>query len=374
MSGCSFKYFLEDEPELEARLDRFLARLGEDLGQQPFHRGVSALVLGGGYGRGEGGVFRADEAGAAALYNDLEFYVFVADPGQAAAIAAWCHRWERDGTQELGIDVEFKRLPAAVFQTAAPTMFYFDLLQGHRVVWGSGQVLVDAPALLCDAAQIPLSEPARLLFNRGTGLLFARWVLAEKSGDPEGFAQRNHAKARLALGDAVLAAAGRHDGLCRERARRIAADDFPVPPDFARIRAWHARGVEFKLRPRHRQPGLAALVAENRELTGAWLDTFLWLESRRLGTPFTGGGAYVAASARLFPASSRVRNLLLHVRDRVRRQAALPGWFDYPRGALQRALVAAHCPDVGEERAARCLGESRETWRAAYRRWWTFYN
>ena len=374
MSRCRYSYFLEDEPALEARLDAFLGRLGDDLGQQPFQRGVAALVLGGGYGRGEGGVFRADDAGAAALYNDLEFYVFVADSGAEAALAGWCHRWERDGTAELGIDVEFKRLPAGVFRTAAPTMFYFDLLQGHRLVWGSGQLLIDAPATLSDPAQIPLSEPARLLFNRGTGLLFARWQLADYPADPDGFVQRNHAKARLALGDAVLAAAGRHDGSCRERSRRLAAGSFPAPANFARIQAWHAQGVEFKLRPRHRRLEPAALATENRELTAAWLETFLWLETRRLDTPIADGRAYAALPRRLFPASSRVHNLLLHVRDRLRRGAALPGWLDYPRGALQRALVAAHSPNVGEPQAAVCLGATRDTWRAIYRRWWACYN
>lgn len=374
MSGCRFKYFLEDEPALEAQLDDFLARLAADLGRQTFHAHVASLVLGGGYGRGEGGVFRADTAGAAALYNDLEFYVFVANSAAEPAIAAWCHRWEKDGTAELEIDVEFKRLGAGVLLTAAPTMFYFDLLQGHQVVWGSSQILVDAPATLRDPTQIPLSEPARLLFNRGSGLLFARWLLNEKSGDTAGFAERNHAKARLALGDAVLAVAGRHDGQCRERARRIAASDFPTPPGFARIRSWHAQGVEFKLRPRHRNPGRDALIEENGELTAAWLETFLWLESRRLGVEFAEGHAYVVKSGRLFPETSRAKNFLLHVRDRARRHAAVPGWFDYPRGALQRALVAAHTPGLGEELAAACLGEKTGSWRGAFRRWWGFYN
>jgi hypothetical protein len=368
------RYFLESEPALAATLDGFLARLAADLDAQPFSGGVAALVLGGGYGRGEGGVFRATEPGRAQLYNDLEFFVFVRDRAAAAPLGQWCHHWERAGTAELGIDVEFKVLPAAVVATAEPTMFYFDLRQGHRLVWGDGELLVHAPVAWRDPARLPLSEPVRLLFNRGSGLLFARWRLEEQPEDPDGFVERNHAKVRLALADAVLAAAGRHDGSCLERARRLAADDFPQPPRFASLRTWHARGVEFKLRPRHVRPGTVALAEENRALTAAWLDTFLWLESRRLGADFPGAAAYLGRNGRLFPGSSCVSNFLRHARDRARRGTALPGWLDYPRGALQRALVAAHSPELGEAEAAGCIGERRASWRAGYRRWWGCYN
>lgn len=366
-------YFLTDEPALAATLEGFLNRLGRDLAAQAFDRGVAALVLGGGYGRGEGGVFRSADAGRPALYNDLEFYVFVSDRRIAPELDAWCHRWERQGTAELGIDVEFKRLPADIFQSTAPTMFYFDLLQGHRLVRGDDNLLANAPSHLRDPGQIPLSEPVRLLFNRGSGLLFARWRLAEQPDDVDGFVERNHAKVRLALADAVLAAAGRHDGSCVERQRRIADGNFEAPGWFDRVRQWHEAGVQFKLEPRHRHPGADVLAAENRELTDAWLATFLWLESRRLGATIATGREYLQLSSRLFPDTSRGRNFLLHIRDRMRRGSALPGWVDYPRAALQRTLVAAHSDD-DERRAAATVGASIDTWRDTYRCWWGFYN
>jgi hypothetical protein len=287
-------------------------------------------------------------------------------------VAAWCHRWAQAGTAELGIDVEFKLLAATALATAEPTMFYFDLLQGHRLVWGDPGVLQPAPAALRDPQRLPLSEPARLLFNRGSGLLFARWRLEDAPDDPDGFVERNHAKARLALADAVLAAAGRHDGSCRRRAERIARGDFPTPPSFAALQAWHADGVRFKLQPRHRRPGAAALAAENRALAAAWRETFLWLEARRLRVELPDSRAYVHHRGRLFPATHRRVNFLLHVRDRLRRGAALPGWSDYPRAALQRALVAGLAGDAAA--AALCLGSTAADWRTDYRRWWGCYN
>jgi hypothetical protein len=125
------RYIIEDEPALTGVLDAFLVELAKDLARQAWWRPAHALVLAGGYGRGEGGVFRTADGAPAALYNDLEFYLLLASPADEAAAAAWCHGWEIAGTARLGIDVEFKRLPAGVFLSAAPSMFYFDLLQGR---------------------------------------------------------------------------------------------------------------------------------------------------------------------------------------------------------------------------------------------------
>jgi hypothetical protein len=367
-------FFVDDEPALAARLADFLGRLARDLDVQAWRAGAAALVLAGGYGRGEGGVFREREGGEAELYNDVEFFLFLRPGADAGAAGRWCEGWEKAGTAELGVDVEFKRDAAGVLRDGAPTMFWHDLLQGHRVVWGDAGLLAGAPERLRDPAGLPAAEATRLLFNRGSGLWFSRLKLEAGRAEDGGFIQRNHQKARLALGDAVLALAGRHHGLCEERARRIAAGGFDTPPGWARIVAWHAEGVAFKLRPRHRERTAAELAGDQAGLTAAWLEVFLWVEGRRLGKVFSGAAGYVEFKGRLFPETPRLRNAALHARDRMRRGEALPmgGWPDYPRAALQRALVAAL--GGGAEAGARWLGVGAGGYAAAYARWWARYN
>lgn len=367
------RFFVDDEPALAARLAGFLARLAADLEAQDWRGGAVALVLAGGYGRGEGGVFRASEGGTAELYNDLEFFLFLREGADGAA-ADWCAKWERDGTAELGIDVEFKREGAGAVTAGAPTMFLHDLVQGHRVVWGETALLAGAPETLRDPRRLPASEATRLLFNRGSGLWFARLRLERGRAEDFGFIERNHMKARLALGDAVLALAGRHHGLCEERGRRIAAGGFDVPAGWARIVAWHQEGVAFKLRPRHRATEAGALAAAQAELTAAWLEVFLWVEGRRLGRVFATGEAYARGAGRLFPDTPAWRNAALNARDRLKRGEALPvrGWADYPRAALQRALVAALAG--GAAAGGLCIGVSDTEFPAAYARWWARYN
>jgi hypothetical protein len=366
------RFFVDDEPALAARLEDFLNRLSRDLEAQSWRAGAAALVLAGGYGRGEGGVFRKTEDSPAELYNDLEFFLFLKPGADANAAARWCEGWEKSGTAELGIDVEFKRDAATVLRTGSPTMFFHDLLQGHRMVWGDASLLADAPSRLRDPAALPASEATRLLFNRGSGLWFSKARMVAGRAEDAGFIERNHMKARLALGDAVLALSGGHHGLCEERARRIAAGGFSTPPGWARIAAWHAEGVAFKLRPRHRAASVGELAGAQAELAAAWMETFLWVEGRRFGRTFVSAADYAEFGGRLFPESPRWRNVALHLRDRLRRGEALSGAADYPRAALQRALVAALAGDVSA--AGLRLGVAEDDYAAAYARWWGRYN
>lgn len=375
-------YFPEEAPELALRLDRFLNGLANRLAAAPFASGVTALVLAGGYGRGEGGVFREDGRGEPRLYNDLEFFLLLGDPAIEPLAAEWCRRESHAGDAEIGIEVEFKLLAASALRSARPSMFYYDLAAAHRVVWGDRRFLGELPSGLKDPALIPAHECTRLLFNRGSGLFYSRCALAAEA-DPrtgDGFVERNHAKVRLALADAVLATNGRYHYSCLERNRRLGEPLAAVPPDWRVITAWHADGVEFKLRPRHRRPGRAGLADAQRELAQVWLRTFLWAEGIHLQRAFADASAYADAPGRLHPHSRRIRNLLLHVRDRVRRGGALPGWTDYPRAALQRALVRLVDPASGPgdlARAGQALGGVAPAWadlEAAYARWWRCYN
>ncbi|MEI8341749.1 MAG: hypothetical protein WCH43_09475 [Verrucomicrobiota bacterium] len=373
------RYFPDEEPGLASVLDEFLASLKEDLHRQTWVGSVRALLLAGGYGRGEGGVFRESEHSAPQLYNDLEFFVLIADHAPLAPVEAWCATHAHRGEEKTGIEVEFKLLRRSALSQGAPSMFFYDLLSANRLVFGEREFLDSLPESLRIPALIPLHEAARLLFNRGSGLFYSRVALERndvRAGN--GFIERNHAKVRLALADAVLAANGRYHFSCRERHLRITGPLPFTPPDWPTLVAWHGEGVEFKLHPRHCFPPAAELRESQGKITALWLSTFLWLESRRLGRNFSGPGEYAAFRGRLFPGMNPMRNLALHARDRIRRGGALPHWFDYPRAALQRSLVCVLQPEPDDPQAARELAlrgdESIDVIHDAYLGWWKYYN
>jgi len=372
-------YVVEDEPALTERLDRYLHEVAERLAKSPAAADTMALVLSGGYGRGEGGVFRGED-GQAQLYNDLEFYLFTKSGAVAAEVQEWVHQEEQDGTALLGIDVEFKCLGIGALRHGEPSMFYYDLLQGNQLIWGDPDWAKGLPEVLVDAEAIPLHEATRLMFNRGSGLFFSRCALA--LGDDRvtsGFVQRNHAKARLALGDAVLAANGRYHYFCRERGKRVAAGLNQVPPDWERLQRWHAEGVAFKLQPQHTLAEMGALQETQAQLAEAWGETFRWLEGLRLSTTFPDAASYANYRGRLFPEIPQLRNALLRVRDLKSRGGALGRWMDYPRGELQRILVqlvdSSGDPDLAKlQRRLGGKGSDWPTTETAFIRWWNYYN
>ena len=76
------RFTLDGSPELEQHLSALCQRVGERIRAMIPAGDLEGVLLGGGYGRGEGGVLRS--VGRDLPYNDLEFYVFVKGSGVLA--------------------------------------------------------------------------------------------------------------------------------------------------------------------------------------------------------------------------------------------------------------------------------------------------
>src|SRR5438094_311977 len=117
------RYFPGDGVELERlreKLDAYLRELAERLRAQPWARDIAFLLLAGGYGRGEGGVFFSSrESGAEPqLYNDLEFYLVLKKRAAANPARRWCAEESHRGEAATGIEVEFKILALGALERA----------------------------------------------------------------------------------------------------------------------------------------------------------------------------------------------------------------------------------------------------------------
>jgi hypothetical protein len=375
--GEMSRYFPgNDAPELRELLDEYLAGLGKRLGVAAFAGEVAFMLLGGGYGRGEGGVFVAED-GRRSLYNDLEFYLVLKSGAAEGAAGQWCGEESHTGEHETGIEVEFKILTLAALSGAQPSMYYYDLLAAHRLIFGDAGLVAGLPARLQDAALIPAHDATRLLFNRGTGLYYAGLRLADGEGDST-FVERNHAKARLAFGDAVLTMNGRYTWSCRDRRTAFNAGPEQRPANFEKLAVWYEAAVEFKFHPVHESPPVEVLRERQRELLAAWRELFLWTESLRLKRTFASVEEYAEYKGRLFPEFPVGRNVALHLRDRLKRGNPPGGWLDYPRAPLQRALALLLTEGGDLKGAGALLGLGRGATSSevvtAYRKWWGFYN
>lgn len=333
--SASQRFTLDGSDELEAKLNA--VSVAATLGVRrivPENR-LEGLVLGGSYGRGEGGVFRT---GCSDLpYNDLEFFTFVNgscrlnERRYASALQDLSHELSRVAE----VEVEFKILSRSKLADSPISMAYHDLTVGHRRLWGD----VDLFGMCqhhCKSSLIPRHEATRLLFNRSSGLLFAEARLRKSrlSDEDRSFVGRNHAKAQLGIGDAVLTALGHYDASCRERGRRLQALT-PVEGCewFNQVRFHHDSGVRFKLHPS--EPSPSGFETMQRELSDLSLSVWLWIEGHRLGRHFVSALDYAASAENKCSEHPPVRNLLINA---LVLRRVWPGPFRYPREKLFNSM------------------------------------
>lgn len=314
LPGTNPRFTADGSAELEAHLARTCAKIAAGIrGLIPPGR-LDAVILGGGYGRGEGGVLHTPAGDRP--YNDLEFYVCLRGNRHLneQRFGRALHVLGEILTPQAGIEVEFKITSLAEFTRSAISMFSYDLAIGHRWLVGREEMLARC-AHHRAAENIPLAEATRLLMNRCTGLLFAqdRLMRREFTGADADFVRRNIAKAQLALGDAVLVAYGRYDWSARERHVRLlslpARETLPWMDDVCRH---HAAGVEFKLHPERCTATREALRATFAPLAALAEKIWLWTERRRLGILFGSARDYAMSRPNKCPEGSPARNMLVN--------------------------------------------------------------
>lgn len=324
-------YSIHGSVAFNARLHETLLRLGSDtegfLGDN-----LVALILGGGYGRGEGAVIHVD--GHEMPYNDLDLFIVVVNKG-----AVPMDRLNAVGApyaDELRIHVDFSRPLTLQDVSQWPNwLMWYDLLNGHVVLTGPQDILSrHAPATL--KAPLDAVEGTKLLLNRGAGLLWALRVVRniEKLPD-EDFVMRNYYKCALALGDALLISHGRYATAYTGRDDRFAAlENHEQEVAAFDLGLLYRNALRFKFRPdRDDFEAVDALGLES--LAGKWGAVFLHVEAKRTGLNWSSLDDYVAWNGVRESEQNAPSRL---VRNIVRNLQMGNLTVRYPREALYRRL------------------------------------
>ena len=120
---------------------------------------LTAIILVGGFGRGEGSVRIIN--GTVKPLNDYDLVVVSEDYTKSHALSKLSKRL----AQKIGIDfVDIGLLSPRALSFLSPAIFSYDLKYGSRVIYGDPNVLEQIPNYLSE--DIPLCEGMRLLFNR----------------------------------------------------------------------------------------------------------------------------------------------------------------------------------------------------------------
>jgi hypothetical protein len=217
--------------------------------------GVALYVMGG-YGKGEGGVEWSE--GRERLSNNVDLLLLTSDERTAAGarrlLAQLGDQLQAAAGLDVPVDVGVQDLGS--LRRAGRRVMWFDLREGHRVVFGPPDLL---PRIL-PADCTPLAwDVEDLVVNRVAPVVLGR--LALRAGGSVGALRRplvrHMHKAVVAMGDALLFRAGQLTWSYREKGRRL-EELAGVPPFF---RARYRQAVEFRLRPSYDRLGSRRALA-----------------------------------------------------------------------------------------------------------------
>jgi hypothetical protein len=283
-------YARHASPEFNKRLDAALRAIVEDL-KAVLGRNLLAVVLGGGYGRGEGGVVRRGDRECP--YNDVDLCLVVRWklPFPQASLQRVAERHHA----ALGVEIDLGR-PQTIggIRRWPPWLRWFDLVHGHIVLHGDSRVIAgNAPSTVAEGI-LPI-EAMRLLLNRGAGLVWAHRVVrgCEPPPDPD-FVRRNYYKCAQALADGILIAHGRYSPQTSERLDRFAAlaEGNEGVAELG-LQDAYARSLAFKLRP-DQAPPIEPAEKALEAMGGLWGRVVLHVEGLRTGRGWRSLDEYVA--------------------------------------------------------------------------------
>ena len=225
------RFVARDSPAVDALVADAVAKIGAEI-EALRVPDLDGVVLGGGYGRGEGGVL--SEGAGDRPSNDLDFFAITvpgASTGGLRAVADALAPVGEAWTARLGVDVDFVvRTPWRIRHDQVRVMIQ-ELIRGYVDVAGRPGSELFGDIARRPPEDLPWTEAVRLLVNRGVGL-----TLARTSGDGA-FVERNVNKCVLGAGDAVLIARHAYAWRAEERA---AALGWPA----------YDAAVEWKFRPK----------------------------------------------------------------------------------------------------------------------------
>lgn len=296
-----------------------------------------ALILGGGYGRGEGACIVKE--GKEFPYNDFDLFIVTKGP---VDLPKQIHDITAEYGKQLEIEVDIGvPLPIGTLAKLPHSLMFQDLLSGHMVITGDPNVLkTHVPAHLADP--LPAVEALRLLLNRGAGLLQAfqeafqmELDSTHRLPDPD-FIRRNQQKCALALGDSLLIAKGLYRPPLQSR-RSLLQEHIGeiLPSGRDSILANYLQAADFKLNPQSlalRQP----TVSELEVLAKEWVRILLWTEQLRTGRNWTDAEAYADDTYIREPLQHSPRNLARNVLKQLK--TGTVSWR-YPRETLYGTLA-----------------------------------
>jgi len=343
-AGCQgfmmYKYSVYGSDDFHRYIDDVLNQIRKRLFEEISAHQIKALVLGGGYGRSEGGVWL--DNGEEKLYNDLDFFVFSArlPYWTRAKLENKLNKLHQELSEIYGLDVDFSPIVAASkLPKTDISLMYYDLKYAHKVIYGNPHIMSNLPEFR--AEDIPEIEALRLLLNRGMGLFFAyEYICSQGWADQRDFILRNIHKAYQALAEAILIFEHKYHSSVLVRMNLIEEISFSAYCSNENLKQLILESMKFKLLPHISPFSQSELLQLYQDALSSFRDVYFSLWALYFGSDALSYEQYLQylKRKRELQASRMIKNLLLNLRDLPLRAIVGKAGLMYPRERLYQAL------------------------------------
>ncbi|MFA7056200.1 MAG: hypothetical protein WC155_01390 [Candidatus Cloacimonadales bacterium] len=271
------KYTLSGSQEFDNLIDNQLKQIKEEILNLIPPCDIVAILLGGGYGRGEGGVFIKD--GKEYPYNDYDLFVILKNVGivKKKKYQKKMELIHEKFTPLFKIDVDVGPLQTVNAISKAPFwMMWYELRNGHIMLWGN--ILVKNYFPDYHDSKMPLMEAYRLMLNRGVGLLLCKKHFdTYEEQESQDFILRNIRKAQLAMGDAFLIKKHKFHYSYKQRNANFANLNSDEDLKKLGIEEHYRIAYSFKERPHSPQLSKKECYQEYKEVLALYEKVYNWL-------------------------------------------------------------------------------------------------
>jgi hypothetical protein len=215
------KLTIKGSSDFELKLSQVLENIALDVELLINKDLYEAIILIGGYGRGEGGVVLIN--GEEFPHNNFDFLVISNEISQKdkAYLSEKCQIIFDMHTKPLGILVEFSVISSLKLKNCEPLVITYDMKYGHKLICGNAISLVKNKNF--ELQNIPSWDIRNLIVNRGTLLIINDLMLKKDNLDKKNkkIIIKHWIKAIIGYGDALLFYLGDYNYSYVEKQKRM---------------------------------------------------------------------------------------------------------------------------------------------------------
>ncbi|AQS38743.1 hypothetical protein Sps_03616 [Shewanella psychrophila] len=306
---------LLQDPSAEAFCQQVLAQVCDTVMKYLEKSQLCALVLLGGYGRGEGGLIPHPVSGQLYPHNNFDLLlIFNKQTNADSQLKESINQALQPIRQQAGLGIDISFTTQAKMRNAPCRVIWYDMRHGHRTLLGDIDFV---PSLTQHTvSSIPAWDARNLLINRGSLLLINRFLLAQNDPEPYRATIIKHTmKAIIGYGDALLFSLGKYHWSYAEKQQRM-ANETSVEPEFKQL---YLQAMSFRFSPSYARYQNINLASWNESIITSLQPVHLRCERLRLNKPDLTWTSYLtyAADDAFWNNSNQLRCLLKRGLDRL---------------------------------------------------------